>query len=62
VSKFDRRKKPVEKCGQTRKRIFKSHESAVEFVIGRADTMPVVMRAYPCQFCGGWHLTSKDYI
>ena len=62
MSKFNRgesKKTRVSICGATSKRMFKSHEAAVNFVVERAESMPAVMRAYRCDFCSGWHLTSQ---
>jgi hypothetical protein len=57
--KYDpRKKKPVDICGPTRKRIFKSHENALEF-IGSVDGNQL-KRAYSCKYCGGWHVTSQS--
>ena len=61
--KFDRRsKRRAAICGVTRKRMFKSPKSAIQFVaeLG-ADCKAPVMRAYPCLFCGEYHLTSQEY-
>jgi hypothetical protein len=58
MSEFDKRKiRPVEKCGATRKRIFKSHEAGLEFAATFDDAER--MRCYKCQYCGCWHLTSQ---
>jgi hypothetical protein len=58
VSKIDwRKKKPVDKCGATRKRIFKSQESGLEFSSTFNDAGK--MRFYLCPLCGFWHLTSQ---
>jgi hypothetical protein len=48
------------RCGVTRKRIFKSCEAAL-MVAGELSTDDGRIkpnRAYKCQYCGGWHLTS----
>lgn len=50
--------KPVPICGATHKRIFKSPESAQEFL----DTHPgALKRFYRCWNCGGYHLTSQPF-
>lgn len=50
--------KPTHKghlCGPTRKIIFKSHQAATR----RGMEILRAFRAYPCVYCGGWHLTHK---
>ena len=54
----------VPRCGATRKVLFNSHEAAMlragEILDGESDA--TWLRAYRCQFCGGWHLTSKEAL
>lgn len=49
------------KCGMTGKRRFKSHPHALNRIteIMKQKSSPQQMRAYQCEFCGGWHLTKK---
>jgi hypothetical protein len=63
MSKFDRRlKRPVNRCGITGKRLFKSPQAAMQFVANLgADCNAPMMREYHCPLCGGFHLTSRDY-
>lgn len=63
MSKFDRRlKRPVNRCGITGKRLFKSPKAAMQFVANLgADCNAPMMREYHCPLCGGSHLTSRDY-
>jgi hypothetical protein len=54
MSKFDPRfKKPVDKCGVTRKRRFESP------FLAQAVAHELGFRIYFCLICGGYHLTSK---
>lgn len=52
------------KCGMTGKHRFKSLAHAQNRIaeIMEQDDSPEVMRAYGCDFCGGFHLTKKDFI
>ena len=50
------------RCGMTGKRRFKSHGAAFNRGLQIADTPACnaeILRVYQCEFCGGWHLTSK---
>lgn len=40
------------RCGPTGKRLYKSEAAAMM-------AHPEMPRAYRCEYCGGWHLTSK---
>jgi hypothetical protein len=62
MSKRDwRERKSVPRCGATRKRMFKSWEAAMQFyrALGE-DCRAEQMRAYQCQFCSSFHLTSQE--
>jgi len=62
VSKRDwrNRKSSVPRCGATTKRMFKSWEAATQFIANLGGSMRAeAMRAYRCQFCGQFHITSQ---
>ena len=63
MSKFDRRlKRPVNRCGITGKRMFKSPKAAMQFVANLGtDCRAPMMREFQCLYCGGYHLTSQEY-
>ena len=61
MSKRDRRDKStwVPRCGPSGKRMFKSYDAAIQFITGLGPEMRAeFMRAYRCQFCGRFHITS----
>jgi hypothetical protein len=62
MSKRDfRQVRRAEKCGPTRKRRFKSHSAAMQFVTDLgSECKAEQMRAYQCPLCAGFHLTSQD--
>lgn len=49
------------KCGHTGKVCFKSHQHAMHRAMTILSNMAGngQFRAYECQWCGLWHLTSK---
>ena len=50
------------KCGMTGKRRFKSlghAQNRIVKIMEQKDS-PAQMRAYQCEFCGGFHLTKKS--
>jgi len=63
MSRFDPRfKRPVDRCGVTGKRMFKSPNAAMDFVSGLgAECDAPTMRAYHCGHCNSYHLTSREY-
>ena len=63
MSKFDRRlKRTVAICGITRKRMFRSPNAAMQFVANLGDDCnALTMREFQCLYCGGYHLTSRNY-
>ena len=53
----------VPRCGATRKVLFNSHVAAMTRageILEAGVTHVTMFRSYRCQFCGGWHLTSRD--
>jgi hypothetical protein len=54
------------KCGVTKKVIFKSYNSAIVRITqilsdeSNKDYTPRQFRAYKCEYCGKYHLTSKE--
>jgi len=49
------------KCGATGKIMFKTHEAALERaaeIMGQDQTASL-KRAYKCQYCGKYHITSQ---
>lgn len=51
-------------CPKTKKRVYENEEQATvlaNFLPARSPNNRNVttLRAYQCQFCGGWHLTHK---
>lgn len=54
--------KRVERCGMTRKRMFKSVDDALQRaadIMDSGEARTNVFRAYECGYCGQFHLTSK---
>lgn len=53
------------KCGFTGKQVFKSHEKALsrggEILASMTNrkSKPVFFRAYQCEYCDGYHLSSS---
>ena len=50
------------RCGKTRKTGYKSHDAAMLaacHVMEQPDCRVQSFRAYLCQWCGLWHLTSQ---
>jgi len=47
-------RKHLRRCGATGKRIFRTQQGARLHLTG--------MRAYRCEFCGWWHLTSQELM
>lgn len=55
--------KEKQRCRRTGKRRYRDHEEAVGSLqkIGNNSTREVVpVRAYECDFCDGWHVTSQE--
>ena len=63
----DRKHQPIRphlgrRCGPTGKIRFKSHAGAFNRAMEIASTPACnaeILRVYQCQFCGGFHLSSK---
>mgnify|MGYP001608149830 CR=1 FL=1 len=52
------------RCGPTSKVIFKSYNAAIfraEEILKSESSRSNYFRAYKCEYCGFWHLTSKTY-
>lgn len=50
------------RCGATRKVCFKSHAAAMARaceILGGDDPRAMQFRAYRCEYCGLFHITSK---
>lgn len=49
---------------QRQKMLFETEKKALNFLKFNADNLRYTtdhMRAYYCEACGGWHITSKEY-
>lgn len=59
----DGRKRPMKigRCGPTGKVRYESHDAAFDGAYRLLEAKPQVkeLRAYRCNLCAGWHLTSK---
>lgn len=57
-------KRPIRsRCRRTGKVGYKSHDAAMlagSFVLDQPDCRVRSFRAYLCQYCGLWHLTSQE--
>jgi len=49
------------RCKATGKVAFRDEDDADAALEARKDGARGETRAYPCDHCGGWHLTSQDW-